>query len=282
MARVRRCRPLLGTFVAIRAEHPRLGIPELQARLDEAFRAMERVQALMSFHDPSSELSRLNAGAHRGPLEVHPWTRRVLEVAVRIGDASAGAFDVAVAVELVRRGLLPDHLGSGRATDAGSYRDLRLHDDGRVSFARPLRIDLGGIAKGFAADRAARVLEGAGVVRGVVDAGGDLRFVGPPPRRILLRSPRAPWRDRIEVAMEGPAVASSAGCFAARRRRGRGVAPLVDPRSGRPIARRAGVSVFAPTATRADALTKVVAVATPEVWRPLLAAEGASAVVLPA
>ena len=280
MARVRRCRPLLGTFVAIEAEDAESGVAALHARVDQALRAIARVETLMSFHDPASELSRLNAAAHEGPLAVDPWTRRVLAEAVRLGDASDGALDVAVAPALVRLGLLPALLGPERSGDRGSYRDIRLHEDGRVSFARPLQLDLGGIAKGFAVDRAAAVLEAGGVARAVIDAGGDLRFLGARPRRMLLRSPRAPWVGRVEVDVTAPAVATSAGYFARRWRRGRRVAPLLDPRSGKPLRGRASVTVFAPTALLADALTKVVAFAAPERWQPLLRAEGASAVLL--
>ena len=280
MARIRRCRPLLGTFVTIDADDPEQLAAALHARVDGAFRAIARVEALMSFHDPASELSRLDRVAHRGRLAVDSWTRRVLAEAVRLGHASDGAFDITVAPALVRLGFLPALAACEASRDDGSYRDLRLHDDGRVSFACSLRLDLVGIAKGFAVDRAADVLAEAGVARAVVDAGGDLRFVGPPPRRMLLRSPHAPWRDRVEVDVAAPAVATSAGYFAARYRRGRRVTPLVDPRSDKPPRGRASVSVFAPTALQADALTKVVALASPALWQPLLRAEGASAVLL--
>jgi len=266
--------------VTIGAEDPQRDEASLHARVDAAFGAIARVQALMSFHDPASELSRLNAGAHREPIAVDCWTWKVLAEAVRLGDASDGALDVAIAPVLVRLGFLPALPGRRRASDRGSYRDIQLHADERVSFARPLQIDLGGIAKGFAVDRAAETLADAGVANAVIEAGGDLRFVGTPPRRVLLRNPRAPWLDRAEVDVAAPALATSAGYFARRRRRGRRVTPLVDPRSGKPVRAPASISVFAPTAMLADGLTKVVALAAPELTRSLLRAEAATAVVI--
>jgi thiamine biosynthesis lipoprotein len=270
---------MLGTFVAIDAEDSGRSEAALHRQVDAAFRDVARVAALMSFHDPASELSRLNAAAHEAAIAVHPWTFEVLAEAIRLGHASAGAFDVAVAPTLVRLGFLPGRIGRAATGDGGSYRDVRLCPDGRVRFERPLQLDLGGIAKGFAVDRAAARLARAGVARAAVDAGGDIRFVGTPPRRVWVRSPRAPWTACAPVEVAGPAVATSAGYFAGRRRRGRFVTPILDPRTRRPVrGANSSISVFAPTALLADALTKVVAVAPPAVWKPLLRAENASAV----
>jgi thiamine biosynthesis lipoprotein len=84
----------------------------------------------------------------------------------------------------------------------------------------------------------------------------------------------------VELALSGRAVATSAGYFSQRRHRLRRVTAILDPRTRRPMRRRISVSVFAPSALLSDALTKVVAFSRPEVWQPLLRAEGASAVVL--
>lgn len=281
MTRVRRCRPLLGTFVAIEAEGA-ASDAALHTAVDAAFACVARVHARMSFHDPASDLARLNARAHQEPQEVDPWTREVLAEAVRLGDASGGGFDVAVAPRLVRWGFLPRPAGDLRAAETGSYRDVELRSDGRVLFARPLQLDLGGIAKGFAVDRAVEALREAGVTRGRVDAGGDLGFLGTPPARLRVRDPRAPWSATRELAVEGPAVATSGGYFARRRHRGRRVTHLVDPRTGAPVRRSGSVTVFAPSALQADALTKAVAVRGAAACGALLRAEGASAVVLPA
>jgi len=279
--RVGRCRPLLGTFVEITAEGP-VAAEALHARIDAAFACIARVHDLMSFHDPDSELSRLNAGAHRAPIAVHPWTGAVLAEAIRLGDASGGAFDPAVAPRLVRWGFLPRSPGWNEADAAGSYRDIRLLPGGRVAFVRPLQLDLGGIAKGFAVDRAAEALAGVDGMRACVDAGGDMRFVGEPPARLRVRHPRAPWSATRELAVAGPAVATSAAYFARRRYRGRRVSHLVDPHSGASVRRRDSVSVFAPSALQADALTKVVAILGTDACEALLRTEGASAIVLSA
>src|SRR5215472_10128020 len=94
-AKIRRARPLLGTFVEIetagRAE------AELTAAVDAAFRVVADVHGLMSFHQGDSDVSRLNREASFRPTQVHPWTFQVLETAVELHRRSHGLFDVAVA-----------------------------------------------------------------------------------------------------------------------------------------------------------------------------------------
>ena len=103
--RVRRARPLLGTFVEIEvAGSAKSGV---NAAIDAAFEAVASVHRLMSFHEPDSDVSRLNREASVRPVSVHAWTYRVLEAAVEMHRRSNGMFDIAVAPTLQAMGLLP-------------------------------------------------------------------------------------------------------------------------------------------------------------------------------
>ena len=248
---MRRAQPWLGTLVGIEAT----GLPpaQLARAIDRAFAAVARVHALMSFHEPGSELSRLNRAAHAGPVPVSGHLRRVLRAACRLSALTDGRFDVTVAPTLVRWGYLP---GSPDSTEpTGDWRDIRLGTDGTVRFARPLLIDLGGIAKGYAVDLAIASLRRAGVPQACVNAGGDLRFYGREPRRIGVRDPADPARLRLLPPLLQGAVATS--CVAdTRRRHGRDLA-LAAGRS----AQRAGLrgdrqrdraGPFVPVRRRAD------------------------------
>jgi thiamine biosynthesis lipoprotein len=258
-AELRRCRPLLGTFVEVCACAD--SVPRATGALEAAFAAVERVQRRMSFHEPQSDVSCLNRWAAHGPVAVDPWTYRVLEAASGFRDASRGVFDVTVAPELQRWGYLP---AAGHAAGAGRpLRDpgaIELLPDRRVRFRRPVRIDLGGIAKGFAVDRAIEALRDAGAVAGRVNAGGDLRVFGASPTTVHVRHPGAPARVLPLAQLTDAALATSATYFARRRWRGRQVSPIVDPRRGGPWLRNTSVSVRAPTCQVADALTKVLAI----------------------
>jgi thiamine biosynthesis lipoprotein len=199
---MRRARPFLGTYVEIEAE----GLLEaaLQSAIDDAFEAIELTQSLMGFHDPDSDLSKLNRRAAIEPVRVHPWTAKVLRSAISLYRATDGLFDCAVGYELTRWGLLPGD-GLGRI-EPGSLSDVRISRDGRVAFAARIALDLGGIAKGFAVDRAIAVLRRRGVRKAMVNAGGDIRVMGE--ALIYIRHPASPavvspsgglaekWRDR--------------------------------------------------------------------------------------
>ena len=256
-AEIRRCRPLLGTFVEVAA---RADSPErASAALEAAFAAVSRVQRLMSFHDPASDVSRMNRDAVREAVEVDPWTLRVLEAARDLHARTRGVFDVAVAPWLQRWGYLPDTPACrAPARRACAEAAFELLAGRRVRFRRPAAIDLGGIAKGFAVDRAVEALVREGAASGVVNAGGDLRVFGGEPSALHVRHPGEPGRLLPLGTLRDGAFATSADTFTRRRWRGRAVSPLVDPTNGRPCVGARSASVQAPTCLVADALTKVV------------------------
>jgi thiamine biosynthesis lipoprotein len=270
-AEVRRARPLLGTLVEI---HAAAAWPQsrLHAALDAAFAAVERVQALMSFHDPAGELSRLNREAAQRPVPVDAQTYAVLAAALELSRLSQGAFDISVGARLQQWAYLP----SAEAVPAtGDWRDIELLPQRQVRFRRPLRIDLGGIAKGYAVDCAIAALQAAGVQQALVNAGGDLRALGA--QRVRLRHPQDPALAAHELELRDEALATSAIYFSRRLLGAEPVSPLLDPRSGKPYLGAASVSVRAPDCLHADALTKVVLFAAPEAAEEVLAAFNAHA-----
>jgi FAD:protein FMN transferase len=277
---VRRARPVLGTFVeiAVTGASP----DELDAAIDPAFAAIETVHRLMSFHDDGSDVSRLNREASAGPVSVHPWTFEVLAAALDLYRKSDGVFDVAVAPVLQDLGLLPRHDYEARVRSTGVGEPFVLLRDGWVAFRdRRVRIDLGGIAKGYAVDRAVAVLRERGITQGIVNAGGDLAVFGPLPETIHIRDPRDPARAMCVVEIANAGLATSAGRFdptAAYVAMTSAVmaSTVIDPRTAAPVTGVVGATVRAPTSMLADALTKVV-MAMGEAAAPLLAAYGARA-----
>ena len=249
---VRRARPLLGTVVEIVAQPS----PDAAAAVEDAFRAVEQVQRLMSFHDPESDVSRINAAAPGAEVWVDGLTYDVLRVALELAHRSAGCFDVACAAALVERGFLPARCGHDDAMDPRGPA-IELLPGHRVRWQRKGLIDLGGIAKGFAVDRAVAAMRAYGLPGGVVNAGGDLRCFGEP-QPIHVRHPEAPTQFVYLGQLRDAALATSCGYFAAARAGGRQSDPLVDPRLNACVAWEKSVSVAAQTCMLADALTKVV------------------------
>ena len=273
-----RARPLLGTLVEIAVR----GAPAaaLDDAIDRAFAAVQTVHDRMSYHDPISDVSRLNrAGADC--VAVHPHTWAVLALAREVAEASGGGFDVSVAPELVRHGYLPRHAGFAQPAPEANWRHIELLPGDRVRLARPLHLDLGGIAKGYAVDCAIRALQAAGVAAGRVNAGGDLRLFGGVEEAIHVRHPHAATRLLPLCQLGEGAVATSATYYTARRVRGRAVSPLIDAATRQPCAGGRSVSVLAERCAVADALTKVVYAAPAEALAALQRF-GAHAIVLDA
>ena len=250
-----RARPLLGTIVEIsaRGENASTGI-------DAAFHEIEIVHRLMSFHESSSDVSRVNRAAPGTIVRIDFRTHAVLACAQMMSRLSAGAFDVTAGGKLVEGGFLPQPRGSEACDTNASFEDLVLLPNNTLTLKRRAWIDLGGIAKGYAVDGAVRVLKKSGVTSGIVNAGGDLYVFGEP-QPVHIRHPE----NASVVLPLGPianaAVASSSGVFNVPSKTGATVDPLIDPRRNHCVAWRQGVTVIAPSCINADSLTKVVRLA---------------------
>ena len=236
---VRRARPALGTLVEVgiveaaadplRDQAGALAVESTAAcaaAFAAAFAAIDEVQARLSRFDPASDVARFNAAPRDARIEVSLHTRRVLAMARRLQRASGGAFDVTL-------GTAP----RGWRCAAGLLRKLDA----------AARIDLGGIGKGYAVDRAVDALQNSGVRSGWVNAGGDLRVFGEAELSLGLRDEREGGARAFAVLRDGAFATSHFG----PRSRDRAAA-------ARPV--QAHVSVAAPQCLWADALTKVVAI----------------------
>jgi thiamine biosynthesis lipoprotein len=257
------------------------GIAEgaLERAVNAAFAAVTLVHRLMSFHEPDSDLSRLNRNAATEPVAVHPWTAAVLRWARMLFHATDGLFDCAVGHDLAGLGLLPAHdLGPG---EAGDFSAVKLLPGNRFAFAARIALDLGGIAKGFAVDRAIAVLRAHGVREALVNAGGDLRVIGRTAQPIYIRHPTEPSHLVLAGSLQNGAIATSSPVATLNVVGGREASALIAAPTRTPIVERASYSVVAPTCVVADALTKVLA----QVGRadaPYFERFGASAIIIPA
>jgi thiamine biosynthesis lipoprotein ApbE len=159
---------------------------------------------------------------------------------------------------------------------------IQLLPDNQVRFADPsVKIDLGGIAKGFAVDRAVEALRRYGIGEGLVNAGGDLRGFGPRSHVVDVRDPRQPNRPLCRVALCDGALASSAGRFDPVRSGDARSSAVIDPSTAMPVGSIIGATVCAPSCVIADALTKVVMNAG-ETAAPVLEHYGADALFVSA
>ncbi|MBM3515641.1 MAG: FAD:protein FMN transferase [Alphaproteobacteria bacterium] len=252
-----RAQPHLGTLVSIRVG----GMPAADANplINGAFDRVAAIQRLMSFHDRDSDLSRLNRDASAAPVRVDPRTYEVIARSLDFSAKSSGIFDVTIGGQLARWGYLPREHLDGLPSHEACWRDIELLDDNRIRFHRPMWIDLGGIAKGYAVDTAVDYLLAAGAPQVLVNAGGDLRVAGAISERIFLRTSAEAAGGMVPaVDLTDAAMASSSGREHVRIVDGREVGPHLDGKTRASTGLKAFVSVVADRCISADALTKIV------------------------
>jgi FAD:protein FMN transferase len=252
--RLLRAQPLLGTIVSVCVD----GVSDLQARLasDAAFGAVSDIHRLMSFHEGSSDVGQLNCHAADRPVAVDDRTMQVLLRALEFAALSHGAFDITVARQLVERGWLPQPDSRHMPDPLASWQDIELLGSNRVRFHRPLWIDLGGIAKGYAVDHAFSRIGLGSEAQVRINAGGDLRVSGPETESILLRAASAAEDGLPVVRLHDGSLASSGGIAAMPP--GATDGPHVHGSLRTTMGRGSFVSVIAGECLVADALTKVV------------------------
>lgn len=266
-------RPLLGTYVVVEVSHPDDAVAS--RAVNDAFAAIAAVQQQMSAFDRESDVSRINRLSHHQPVTVHPWTVEVLQLAQQIHRDSGGLFDCGIAPQLADWNMLPQ---MGIDYPQSSIASLLVSDDGQVSCRQPTRIDLGGIAKGYAVDRAVEAALASGAVSVMVNAGGDLRVAGDIDEPIYLRHPSAPSSVQFAGTLRDGAIATSGTYYSKRLHEGQWISAIVDPSSRAPLDSADSYSVLAPHCAAADALTKVLALSR-NAQHPCLKRHGAQAII---
>lgn len=251
----------LGTLVQIRlwGESDSL----LEAAAADAFAEIERVEGLTSVFQPESGVWRLNNGGEVVSAELAGLIRKALEVSAK----SAGAFDPTVFPLLELWGFydstgcerkVPSQGEIERVLNMVDYRMIELEADTiRLDLKRAKDVDLSGIAKGYAVDRAAGILREQGVEKGIVDAGGDILCFGHKSKgwSIGIRDPRSdnPNDLRGIIKIDSGAVATSGDYENYFEADGIRYHHLLDPATGMPAREAISATVLAPTATQADA-----------------------------
>jgi len=250
---------------------------QARAAFQAAFARVAKLNSILSDYDSESELSRLSTTApHDDPVEVSDDLWAVLHRAQQVSRASDGAFDVTIAALTTlwraarKKKQLPqeDKLMAARA--AVSYRFVELDEEQQtVRLTRGgMRLDLGGIAKGYAADEVIALLKRRGIGRVLIDAGGDLALSGPPPGKpgwtisVLPVEPGGKGTKLLTLKHCGVATSGDRWQFVDID--GRRFSHIVDPQTGLGLTRRSSITVIAPTGMTADALASALSVLPPK------------------
>ena len=263
-------RALMGSYFEVRLGS---GVP---GAVDLATRALDVVEALegqLTVYNDESEVARLNATAHLGPVEVEAGLFALLERAVAIARATGGAYDVTAGALSMAWGFTkgpkrvpdPEALADARARTGSGHLTL---DPSRktVAYDRPgVVINLGSIGKGYAIDRASDVIRGHWWPTTALIHGGrsSLYALGSPPDDfggrwpVALRDPSSPDLPIGAIHLRNRGMGTSGSSFQRFEAGGRAYGHILDPRTGEPPLEGgpASVTVLAPTAAEADALS---------------------------
>jgi len=254
---------------------------------------MQALEAELSIYRSDSAVSRLNSVAGVRPLEVPEHTRRLLELSKAYGDLTSGAFDITVGpvVDLWRpvKGRtpsLPSDEALKEALARVGFRQIQITGGSAFLPAKGMRVDLGGIGKGYAVDFAWERSRSQGTSNFMFDLGGNIRVSGEAQPgvawAIAIRDPfnKASTLAKIEMPDEW-ALATSGQYERFVEIEGRRYGHIIDPRTGYPAVGLAGVTVLAPNATMADALSTGLFVLGPKAGIPILKKTRAEAVFIP-
>jgi thiamine biosynthesis lipoprotein len=242
-----------------------------------AFRRIAALDGIMSDYRPASELMQLCKKAGGEPVPASQELFFVLQRAQDVARRSNGAFDVTVGpvVKLWRRARklheMPAADDLKQALSLVGYDKVRLDEKaGTVQLLTPgMQLDLGGIAKGYAADEALATLKSLGITRALVAAGGDIAVSDAPPDAAGWTVGIAPLEDpeskpKHVLLLKHQALSTSGDAEQYVEINGKRYSHIVDPHTGIGLVGRMSATVLAPNGITADSLTKVVAVLGPE------------------
>lgn len=242
----------------------------IDAVLDE----MRHIDDSMSTYKPTSEVSRVNARAAAGPVRISKELFDLLTIAEQYSVLTEGAFDITYAsvgyMYDFRKHLRPNEAQIAKALPAVNFRHVLL-DAGKqtVQFSRKgVRIDLGGIAKGYSVDRGIDVLKSLGFTRAYVSAGGDSRIIGDrfgKPWMVGIRDPRKGAGEVISrVPLVDAAISTSGDYERFFEENGVRYHHIIDPHTGHSASKVRSATIIGPYATRTDGLSKTAFVLGPE------------------
>jgi len=255
---------IMGTRIAVQAWGPRTQVDEA---IDAVMADMHRTDELMSTYKPASQLSQVNQHAFERPVQVDPDIVDVVATAIEYSRLGGGAFDITYAsvghLYDYRRQLHPTETEIASNLPGVDYRQLVVdRKASTIRFLRPgMRIDLGGIAKGWAVDRGVEILRRHGLAHGMVNAGGDTAFLGDrrgKPWIVGVQDPRQPERVVVRIPLADEAISTSGDYERYFEQDGVRYHHILVPGTGKSPETVHSVTVIGPNATRTDGLTKTV------------------------
>lgn len=266
--RLKRSQILLGTIVEITVSDKDKTHRLIDNAITDAFSEMHRVESLVSRFILTSDISRINADSHKRATRVSLETIALIEEAILLSRLSDGAFDITIyplmelwEIKQAEKEELPTPEQINAALDKIGYQYIEILKKQKSIFLgrEQMSLDLGGIAKGYAVDRAVSVLKEHKIQSALINAGGDIYCLGQKDQnnkwRIGIQDPRKKRSLLGTLEVEDAAVATSGDYQNYIKIKDKKYSHIINPESGYPYYNiPASVTVLAQSCTRADAL----------------------------
>ena len=238
-----------------------------EAAITSVFDDMKRIDRLMSTWKEDTEISAVNRDAGKHPVKISLELFKLLQTSVQYSELTHGAFDITYAsvgyLYDFKKGVHPDQKAIDKALPGINWRHMILDaKKTTVYFTRPgMRIDLGGIAKGYSVDRGIEILQKQGITRAMVNAGGDTRIIGDRfgrPWVVGVRDPDHEGKTFLKLPLSDTAFSTSGDYERYFDEDGKRFHHIIDPKTGDSARKCRSVTIISGNATRTDALTKSV------------------------
>lgn len=261
---------LMGTIVRIDVCRDQAGRSQIKNAYEDVWQRLEVISRRMNASDESSDIAKINA-AGLEPVFVAPDTYHVLEKSIGFTLSTKGAFDITVSPLMAlwrdseRNDAFPAQQEIRKARSSVGSENIQLLGEDQIRLLNAgTKIDLGGIAKGYAVDEAARILRSHGIKSFYIDAGGDIYVGGKncagEPWRIGIRDPQDKEKMIDVVTVVDQAVATSGDYEQYYRIQEQQWSHILNPVTGYPQKGVISATVIAPTAMDADALATALCV----------------------
>lgn len=275
---IKKAHACLGTIVEITVADKDKSAEFINNAIKEAFTEIQRVEDLLSRFKSESDISRINADAYVRATKVSEETISLLEKSILFSQLSDGAFDITVyplmeiwsIVEKDKEQIPTASEVKSTLNRVGCQNIDIIKQEQSVFLAREgMSVDLGGIAKGYAVDRAVSILKQEGIKNALVNAGGDIYALGQADEtkkwKVALRRPRKRKDFLTVLELKDKAIATSGDYEKYIKIDGRRYGHIINPKSGYPCTDRpASVTVISEDCLRADALATSIFVLGPE------------------
>ncbi len=296
----RESRILMDTFCTITVISP--SREKAREAVEAGFNRIKKIEHLLNYFSPESEITAVNRAAGNAPVQVSEETLDIIRKAVEIADSTNGAFDPTIGPLMKIWGFTsgtpaPDVPAENKIRDAlrlVDYKKIKINISTSEIFLgeKNMEIDLGGIAKGYAADRAIETIQGRGIQAALVTIAGDIKGFGLKPNlqpwKVGIQHPRPAENTSIKegedifasIFLEDKAISTSGDYQRFFIKTGKRYHHILNPKTGYPADGSISVSVIAPQGFMADALSTGIFILGPEKGIELLESIGLSGILV--